>query len=72
MTHTYTTKDGIVFTRAHFIRDYTTQFVASWVGKHYEDYCARDMHDNLGRPPWEDALFCAGQAWEHLTETIQP
>lgn len=69
----YTTKgdDGITFDRAIFIRDYATHFVAAWTARHYEDYCATDRHAALGRPPWEDALFCAGEAWDHLV-SIQP
>ncbi len=66
----YTTLDGITLDRRDFIRDYATQFVAAWTARHYEDYCARDMHSALGRPPWEDAFFCAAEAWDHLQSII--
>lgn len=70
----YTTRgpNPVAFDRATFLRDYATQFVAAWTAQNHTDYCMRGLQDELGRPPWEDALFCAEEAWEHLTETIQP
>lgn len=65
-----TTTSGACFDRALFIREYATHFVAAWTARHYEDYCARDLHDELGKPPWEDALFCAEEAWEHLNSIV--
>ncbi len=66
----YTTTGGITLYRDTFIRDYATHFVAAWTARHYEDYCARDRHDALGKPPWEDAFFCAAQAWDHLQTIV--
>lgn len=66
---THTTKEGITFSRETFIRDYATQFIAAWTAARYDDYCGRGWHDKLGQPPWEDALFTAGEAWTHLTTT---
>lgn len=71
MMKTHTTYCGVVFTRDVFIRDYVTNFLATWTAQHFSDFCARNLHAELGRPPWEDALHCAGEAWDHMIE-IQP
>ncbi len=69
---TYTTKEGITFVRETFIRDYAVQFAAAYTAQHYVEFCQRGLQDQLGRPPWEDALLCAAEAWDHLTIAIQP
>jgi len=68
----YTTQDGVLLTRHTFISKYVAAFAAAWTVKHYEDYCAREMHGALERPPIEDILSLADKQWEYLTTVVQP
>lgn len=54
--------------RYHFREQFIAAFLGAWCAKHYEDYCARDMHDSLRRPPVEDAAHLADEAWARRLE----
>lgn len=58
--------------RETFIAQFVATFCACRAAKHYEDYCARDMHEELANAPLEDALFLAEAAWaKYVTEFLE-
>lgn len=48
-------------------QDFTNIFIATflttWCATNYEDYCIRGKQEDLGKPPVEDAVFLAAEAW---------
>jgi hypothetical protein len=52
--------------RIDFKNKFVIAFLASWCANHYEDFCARGLHDELANPPIEDAKDMAQSAWEKL------
>lgn len=53
-----------------FIKSFSTHFMANWAALNYSDFCTRGLHKELGKPPVEDAMFLAEQAWDHLVEIV--
>lgn len=48
-----------------FKEQFVVTFLASWCAHHYDDYCQRELHDELEHPPIEDAVELANAAWTH-------
>ena len=51
-----------------FKKQFTTNFVSTWVANNYDDACMRGQHNRLREPPFEDAFHLADEAWEHYME----
>lgn len=56
--------------KSKFMKDFATQFLASWAASKYDDFCTRGLHEELRKPPVEDAIHMAAVAWSHLVETV--
>jgi len=53
-----------------FKAQFIATFLASWCAAHYDEYCMRDMHGQLEKPPVEDAAFLAGTAWTEVKAKV--
>ena len=47
-----------------FVNNYISTFLATWTANHYEEYIMNNKHGDLGKPPVEDAMFLANEAWD--------
>ena len=47
---------------------FLTVFLATYCANEYPDACARGEHERLSRPPVEDAMSLADDAWEKVQE----
>ena len=47
-----------------FLNNYISTFLATWTANHYEEYIMNNKHEDLGKPPVEDAIFLANEAWK--------
>jgi len=56
---------------AVFKMQFIASFLASWCVNNYDDYCARDLQDRLGKPPVEDATYLAEEAWKEMKKKGQ-
>lgn len=51
-----------------FIEQFVVQFLASYTATIYEDCCMRGQHAKLRKPPVEDAIHLAEEAWNELVD----
>lgn len=50
-----------------FIENFTREFLASWAGSNYAEYCSYGLSTNLvDAPPIEDARFIATEIYNKL------
>lgn len=58
--------------KEEFIKLYIINFISSYTAKNYDSYCSQGRHQDLNKPPLEDARFLAEKAWEAAQELEMP
>lgn len=48
-----------------FKEQFIASFLASWCAVNYTEYCVQGAQKLLGKPPVEDAIHLADEAWKH-------
>ena len=57
--------------KKEFIEQFTTTWLATWSATNWADYCIKDMHEKLMKPPVEEAFFLANEAWNHIENIFE-
>jgi hypothetical protein len=55
-----------------FKNNFITTFLATWVANNYDEYCMEGKQEQLSKPPVEEAIFLADEAWNEFVEITQP
>tara|TARA_B100000700_G_scaffold138442_1_gene154485 strand:- start:1195 stop:1491 length:297 start_codon:yes stop_codon:yes gene_type:complete len=53
-----------------FKNNFITKFLATWTAKNHEKYCMEGRQEELKKPPVEEAVFLADEAWKEYHSYI--